>query len=197
MREFNGPYQVLSRKPVFENPWLRVTEEQVLRPDGAPAQFGVVDVGAGVSALALDANQDVYLVREFKYAMRAETLEVVSGAVDPGESPLEAAQRELQEEAGLAAARWVDLGPLQPLTTIVHAPMRIFLAMELSSVTAGGDEGEFLTVVKMPLSGAREMALRGDIAHAATIVALLKASIWLEREASLASTSISPPSVSG
>lgn len=185
MIEFNGPYRLLARKNVYENPWLRVTEEQVVRADGEATLFGVVHIGAGVSALAIDANHDVYLVREFKYAMREETLEVVSGAVDDGESPLEAAQRELQEEAGLAAARWIDLGPLHPLTTIVQAPMRLFLALDLSPVTAGGDEGEFLSVVKMPFAGAREMAIRGEISHAATIVALLKAGIWLEREASL------------
>jgi ADP-ribose pyrophosphatase len=177
----NGPFRILSSTPIYENPWLRLEEDHVLRPGGEPARFGVVRLKAGASVLAMDGNDDVYLVREFKYALRAETLELVSGAVDDGETPLEAAQRELQEEAGLAAARWISLGRLDPLSSIVEAPIHLFLALDLSPVTAGGDEGGLLSVLKLPFAGARELALCGEITHAATIAALFKAAAWLER----------------
>ena len=98
---------------------------------GAEAVFGVVTMKPGVTVLPLDDNGDVHLVREFKYALGDYSLEAVSGALECGEGPEQAGMRELAEECGLAAAEWVDMGRINPFTTIIHSPNHMFLARGL------------------------------------------------------------------
>src|SRR5688500_18030787 len=137
-----GPYTVLSSEVQYQNPWIRVREDKVIRPGGSAGLFGVVEMVGGSSVLAIDHEDNVYLVREYKYAAGRDSLEVVSGAIDTGETPLEAARRELREEAGLIAAEWHELGTVDPFTTAIRCTNHLFLAMALSSTPADPDDGE-------------------------------------------------------
>src|SRR5215471_2564392 len=96
-----GPYTVLSSEARYRNRWIALREDRVIRPGGSEGLFGVVEMASGSSVLAIDADSNVFLVCEYKYAIGRDSLEVVSGAMDDGETPLVAAQRELREETGL------------------------------------------------------------------------------------------------
>src|SRR5918997_1509708 len=105
-----GPWTVEETARVYRAPWVEVVEDKVLRPDGTRGLFSTVLMRPGVSVLALDEEGFVHLTSEYRYAVERESIEVVSGGVDDGETPLDAAKRELREELGLLALEWDDLG---------------------------------------------------------------------------------------
>ena len=171
----HGPYTVLSSEPRYRNRWMAVREDRVIRPGGSEGLFGVVEMTSGSSVLAIDADDTVFLVREYKYAIGRESLEAVSGAMDEGETPLAAAQRELREETGLVAAEWLEMGTVDPFTTAIRCRNHLFLARGLSHTTARPEEGEELSVVLMPFDAALRMALAGEISHAGSCLLILRA----------------------
>ena len=89
----NGPWKIKDSQVKYKNPWISVREDQVIRPDGKDGIFGVVEMVAGASVLPLDDDGFVYLTKEFHYAIEQDSVEVVSGAIDEGETALEAAKR--------------------------------------------------------------------------------------------------------
>src|SRR3712207_1206300 len=76
-----GPWRVLSSRLVYENPWIHVREDQVLRPDGSPGIYGVVEMSAAVGVVALGAGQRAYLVGQYRYATDRDSWEIVAGFV--------------------------------------------------------------------------------------------------------------------
>jgi ADP-ribose pyrophosphatase len=176
-----GPYAILHSRPIYENPWIKVREDKVAHRDGRQATFGVVVMRPGVSVLPLEENGDVHLVREFKYALGDYSLEVISGGIDSGESAETAAIRELGEEAGLVAAEWIDMGMINPFTTVVNSPNHMFLCRNLRKERKVREPQERLEGVCMSLEDAFYGVLRGEITHGASCVLILKAKLFLER----------------
>jgi len=178
-----GPYAVEHSRPVFESPWLKVREDQVRGPGGSEASFSVVTMRPGVTVLAMEESGEVHLVREFKYGLGQDSLEGVSGAIESGETPETAGLRELGEEVGLVASEWVDMGVVNPFTTIVNAPNHMFLARKLSPTRPAPEAAKRLEHVTMPLEEALRLVLRGEITHGASCVLILKTHLLVEREA--------------
>jgi 8-oxo-dGTP pyrophosphatase MutT (NUDIX family) len=178
-----GPYTILHSKPIYENPWLKVREDRVTRTGGQETTFGVVTMKPGVTVLPIDDSDQVYLVREFKYGVAEPSLEAMSGAIESGETPERTGLRELGEEIGLVAASWVDMGVVNPFTTVVSSPNHMFLARDLSETRRSPDAGEQIETVKMPFSEALEAVLKGTITHAASCVLILKTHLYLTRAA--------------
>jgi ADP-ribose pyrophosphatase len=133
-----------------------------------------VQLRQGVTVIAVDEQLTAHLTEEFHYAVGRVTLEGVSGGRDEGEEALPCAKRELREELGIEAAEWLDLGPLDPVTSIIAAPVRLFLARKLRFVEKEPEGTEQILHVTMPLKEAVERVMAGDITHAATCVAILK-----------------------
>jgi len=179
-----GPYTILHSKPIYENQWLKLREDRVQRLGGEESMFGIVAMRPGVTVLAMEENNDVYLVREFKYAIGEETLEAVSGAIESGESPEIAGLRELSEETGLIASEWIDMGVVNPFTTVVNSPNHTFLARGLSRTRRAphAQSKEKLQVESMPFEDALRAVLRGGITHAASCVLILKTQLFLEKK---------------
>lgn len=159
---------------------MTVKEDAVLRPDKQPGLFGSVYIGPGASVLALDGDLNCHLVREWKYPLHSYSLEVISGGRDGEESFEECARRELREEAGLASERLIDLGTMETITTIVTAPVRLFLALEATPKPGMPGPDEFLEVVKIPFTEVLNMAMTGKLQHAATLITVLRAGILLK-----------------
>ncbi len=134
----------------------------------------------GVAVLALDDAGHVHLTEEFHYGIGRDALEVVSGGIEPGEDALVTAQRELAEELGIRAAEWTELGSVDPFTTIVVSPTRLFLARGLSLGAAECEGTERIRHRSMPLAEAVDAVLSSRITHAPSCVLILKAQ-WLLR----------------
>ena len=171
----------LSSRELLRNPWFCVREDQVEKAGGWRGVHYVVELKPGSSVLAVDSEGRACLIREFKYAVRGESLEVVSGGIEPGESPVDAARRELREEAGLVARELVDLGTVNPFTSVVCSPNHLFLARELEPADRAPDEGEHVEVVWMPLDEAVARVMEGAITHAGSCLAILKADHYLRK----------------
>lgn len=174
-----GPWQVEASSQKYKNDWLEVTEDKVIRPNGEPGTFATVKLKPGVSILAIGDDDEVYLTSEYRYAIEQKSIEVVSGATEADETPETAARRELREELGIEAGSWVDLGTVDPLTSILHSPARLYLAKELSFFEPQADDSEIIEMVRMKLNEAVDMVMESKITHAPSCVLILKANQFL------------------
>jgi len=178
----HGPWQILNSKIAYQTPYLHVTEDQVLRPDGKPGIFSIVHFKPGVSVLPIDEQNNVYLTEEFKYALGRNSLEVVSGAIEENEPILNAAKRELKEELGIRAQHWIDLGTLHPFTSAVNSPAYLFLAKDLTFTTTNPEGTEQIKMIKKPLNQAIQLVLDSQITQGQSVALILKAKAYLETE---------------
>jgi len=177
-----GPYTIVHSRPIYENPWVKLREDRVTDLQDKESTFGVITMKSGVTVLPMDDSGGVSLVREFKYGIGEPTLEAVSGAIESGENPEQAGLRELGEEVGLIAAEWVDMGLVNPFTTIVNSPNHTFLARKLSRIRRRPDAPEQIETVTMPFADALQAVLDGTITHAASCVLILKTHLFLQRK---------------
>lgn len=177
-----GPWKIISSTVKYENPWIKVSEDKVIRPDGKPGIHALVEMKAGVSVLPLDGEGFVYLTNEFHYGVNRNSLEVVSGGIDAGEKPLDAAKRELKEELGIEAEAWTDLGALDPFTTVVVSPAKLFLARKLSFSEAHQEGSETIKPVKIRLGEAVQKVMRSEITHGQSCALIMKANEYLKRK---------------
>ena len=171
----HGPWKILSSRDAYTDPWMSVRRDEVIRPDGAPGSYAVVTLKFGVCVLPVDAEQNVYLTREFHYAVGRVTLEGVSGGIDDSEDALNCAQRELQEELGISAKTWTRAGTVDPFTAGVLSPTQLFLATDLSFGESKPEGTEQIECVKMPLQQALDAVLASEITHAPSCVVILRA----------------------
>lgn len=142
----------------------------------------VVHHPGGVTIIPVEEDGTVWCVRQFRYPMQREMLEVPAGKLEYGEKPLPAAERELGEETGLTAGRMVYLGACCTSPGFSTEVLHIYLALELRRGEAHPDEDEFLNVEKHSLETLTDMVMAGEIDDAKTIIAVLKARRFLEAE---------------
>jgi 8-oxo-dGTP pyrophosphatase MutT (NUDIX family) len=172
----SNPWRRLDSRTVYENAWITVREDRVIRPDGAPGICGVVGMkGRAVAVVPLTADGDTFLVGQYRYTLDQYSWEVPEGAGSPEESPLVEAQRELKEETGIQAARWTYLGEVHLSNSVTDETGCAFLAEELSFGQAEPDGTEQLRVWRLPFAEAYRMALTGEVSDALSVVALARA----------------------
>jgi 8-oxo-dGTP pyrophosphatase MutT (NUDIX family) len=170
--ETTSPWRTISSRQVYENPWISVREDRVLRPDGDPGIYGVVHYkNVAVGVLAVE-NDHVYLVGQYRYPLEMYSWEIPEGGCPQGEEPLRAAQRELKEETGLEAASWQRLGEAFLSNSVADEYAVWFLATGLAAGEVRPEGTEKLSVRRVPFREALEMALDGGITDALSIVAL-------------------------
>jgi 8-oxo-dGTP pyrophosphatase MutT (NUDIX family) len=177
----NGPYTIKESNSIYKNHWLEVIEDKVIRPDGKDGIFGIVKIKPGVSVLAIDDEDFVYLTKEFHYAIESEGIEVVSGGMDENEKPIDTAKRELEEELGIKAEEWIDLGYVNPFTTTVVSPSYLFLAKKLKFGKDNQEGTETISLVKVKFDEAVKMVLDNKITHSPSCFLILKAKNLLRR----------------
>ena len=173
----HGPWKIVGSREVYRDPWLTLRRDEVIRPDGDPGSYIVATLKPGVCVLALGDDGTVHLTEEFHYGVGRVTVEAVSGGVEPGEGPLDAARRELREEIGIEAAEWVDLGVVDPFTANVVSPTRLYGARRLSFVDRRPEGTEVIHRVSMPLKEAVRRVMESEITHGPSCAVLLKVAI--------------------
>ena len=175
-------WSTLASRDVYENPWIRVREDRVRRPDGGTGVYGVVEVrNPAVFVVALTDADEVLLVTVDRYPTGGPSVEVPAGGSD-GEDLLLAAQRELREETGRAAAGWRALGEVHSLNGVAAARGQVFLATALEHVGGAETEAEGISAVRaVPVSEVVAMVGRGEITDNESLGALLMALVALGR----------------
>lgn len=171
-----------ARRVVYENPWLRFEAHEIVHPTGAPGVHGVVVTPPASAVVLIDANGDVLLARQPRFAIDAIVLEVIKGGRHQHEDALACAKRESREEAGVSAAQWTPLGVTYEIPSIVQEPVALFLGTGLTPAPLAREEVERIDVVRIPLADALDACAGGRIDDAVTAIALLRARRALERE---------------
>ena len=171
MAHFEKP---LSSETRFEGRVFTVTVDKVELENGRTSTREVVHHHGGACIAALTDENEVYLVRQFRYAFGQELWELPAGKLEKGEDPFAAARRELGEECGLTAEHFVDLGPVYPTVGYCSEIIYCWAAIGLAPCDMHLDEDEFLTPEKVPFDKAVEMVLSGEIRDGKTVAALLK-----------------------
>ncbi len=165
---------------IYEGRIMRVRNDTVELQNGQTAYREVVDHTGGVGVIAVRDDGTVPMVRQFRYPFMAETLEIPAGKLERGEDPLECAVRELSEETGCSAVRFISLGTLLPSPGYCAETLYIYLALDIKPGKAHLDEDEFLDVEYYPLQRLHDMTMSGELTDAKTALAVLKAEIYLK-----------------
>ena len=169
----SGPWTRRSRQTTYENAWITIWHDEVIRPDGQPGVYGVVhfaNLAAGV--IVLDDAERVLLVGQHRYALDAWSWEIPEGGVPAGESALEGAARELLEETGVEAADWRELARVHLSNSVSDELAVLFIATGLTHGIATPDGTEALEVRWAPFEEVLEMTLDGRITDAMTVIAV-------------------------
>ena len=169
------PWRRLTSRPVYENPWIRVREDQVELPDGRTTLYGVVQCAGCVGVLPFLDAETVVLVGQYRYVAGGFYWEMPTGAMKAGESEESAVQRELAEEAGYEADRLVKLCAYHTSKSVVDETANIYLAEGLRPVALPADPTEFIEVRVFPFDEVIRMVERDEIKDSMTIVAVLHA----------------------
>ncbi len=159
---------------IYDGRIMQVYNDEIRLPDGRKAYREYVNHSGGCAMLAVDDDDNVYLVEQFRYPYGEVVLEIPAGKRERTEDPKMCAVRELEEECGLKAEQVDELGILYPTVGYSNEKIYIYLGRGLSRTDAHLDDGEFLSVKKMPFHDAYEMAIDGSIKDSKTVVALLK-----------------------
>lgn len=175
-----SPVRLISSRQIHDGRLVKLRLDSVVLPRGSEESYEYVEIKNGSSTLAISDNNDVWLVREWKYALGHHTIEVVSGGIEPGEEPEDTARRELREEAGLIADQLIPMGRVDPFTTMLRCANHLFIARGISEVPHEREEGEVMETLRVPLSEAVRMVMDGEITHGSSCVLILKAARFLQ-----------------
>ena len=170
--------EVLSSKTVFQGRIFSVTSDRVKELGGIIVERDIVRHGGSVVILAVDdasPEPQILLERQYRYAADDVLWELPAGSIDRGESPLTGAKRELLEETGYRAKKWLRALHYYPSPGFVDETMTIYLARGLTPGTARPEADEFITCKLMPLTRVLEMVLSGRICDGKTVAGVL----WL------------------
>lgn len=178
--KINGPWKIKESREIYKNFWMKFREDKVVGPDGKDRSIAILEARNGVSVLPMDESGYVYLEDQFRYVMEGHSIEAGGGGVDWDENALDAAKRELQEELGIEAGEWIDLGLVNPFTSIVKSSQQLFLAKGLKFGENNQDSVENIKLVKVKLEEALRMVMDGTITYAPSCVLILKANEYLK-----------------
>ena len=173
-----GPWTRRTRRVAYENPWITIWHDEVIRPDGEPGIYGVVHFeNLAVGVLALDEAGRVLLVGQHRYALDRYSWEIPEGGAPAGESALDGARRELREETGIEAADWIEMSRSHLSNSVSDEEAVLFLATGLTHGVATPDGTESLAVRWVPFDDVLAMTMDGRISDAMTILAIQRAAL--------------------
>jgi 8-oxo-dGDP phosphatase len=169
----NDPYTRLSFRELYRNPWLSIESHGIVHPNGSGGEHVLIATPQSCGVVVEDRGE-VLFTRQPRFAARRHVVEIVKGGRHLSESPLESAKRELREELGITAHRWLELGKLHEIPSIVAPPVIIFLASELEFGAAEPEDEESISLVRLKTSAALDATLAGEIDDAVTVAALFR-----------------------
>ena len=170
----------LNSKTVFDGRILKITVDEVELPNGHRSDREVVGHPGGVCVAAIDEDNCLYFVKQYRYPYREVVTELPAGKLEKGQTPLENGRRELKEEVGAEGYSFISLGQLYPSPGYTQEIIHLYACRVKSLGSQQPDEDEFLNVEKIPLEKAVEMVLNNQLPDAKTQTAVLKLDMLLK-----------------
>lgn len=175
MDETRNPWKILSQKEIYDNPWIHLTEYDVINPSGGKGIYGKVHFkNLAIGVIALDDEMNTWLVGQYRFTLNQYSWEVPAGGGHLAEAPLESAKRELKEETGLVAGKWREILKLHLSNSITDELSLIFLAQQLTQGQSAPEETEDLSIKKLSFNEVYKMTLTHQITDAVSVAAIQK-----------------------
>lgn len=167
--------------PIHQGRVVTLNVERVRLPNGTVADLEIVHHPGGAAVLAIDEQQRICLLRQFRHAAGGWIWELPAGKIDNREDPLHTAQRELAEEAGCHADQWRSLGDYLSSPGILTEVVHLFMATHLHAIEQATEEHEVLEVHWLPVATVMQMAVTGELRDGKSLAALLRATPLLDK----------------
>ncbi len=171
--------QILSKTTVFDAKAFTIEKLHVRLPDARERDYSLVRHNDSVTIIPLDAQNNVIFVSQFRMGCEIDLLELPAGVMNPGETPLECAEREIREETGMAAQNMIHLGNFYMSPGYATEYMYCYLARGLYHSPLTPDTDEFLNIQKIPLAEVRRMVSEQAIEDSKTLAVLALAEKYL------------------
>ena len=176
----HNPWKITSEKEVYDNPWINLTEYQVINPSGNPGIYGKIHYkNIGIGIIPLDEEMNTYLVGQYRFTLNQYTWEIPEGGGPLGIEPLDSAKRELLEETGLKARNWTEIQRMHLSNSCSDELSIIYLAHGLEQFEAEPEETEQLIVNKVPFEEVYRMVCDGKITDSMAVTGILKVKLML------------------
>jgi len=170
-----NPWTTLHSKTIYDNKWITVTEDDVINPKGGAGIYGRVHFkNIAIGVIAMDDQQNLWLVGQYRYTLNAYSWEIPEGGSPYAENPLEGAKRELKEETGLVAEQWQELFRMHLSNSVSDEIAIIYLATNLTQEEAAPEDTEELQLQKVSVDRAYEMVETGVITDSMSVAAITK-----------------------
>jgi 8-oxo-dGTP pyrophosphatase MutT (NUDIX family) len=171
----DNPWQIVSEKTIYDNPWIGLTEYQVINPSGNPGIYGKVHFkGFAIGVIPLDDDMNTYLVGQYRFPLNQYSWELPEGGGAFNVEPLDSAKRELLEETGLKASRWTEIQRMHLSNSVTDELCIIYLARDLQQFEPEPEDTEQLIIKKVPFDEVYNMVCSGKISDSVTVAAVLK-----------------------
>lgn len=171
--EVTNPWSILGEREIYDNPWIRLTEFQVLNPSGGPGIYGKVHFkNLAIGIVALTPDGCISLVGQYRFTLDRYSWEIPEGGGSLDIDPLTSAQRELLEETGLEADCWEVLLRMHLSNSVTDEYCIVYLATGLQQREAEPEETEQLKYLKLPLAEVWRRVKSGEITDAITVAAV-------------------------
>ncbi len=170
-----NPWETLSEKKIYENPWIRLSEHQVINPGGGQGIYGKVHFkNLAIGIVVLDDQYNTWLVGQYRYPLNQFSWEIPEGGGPLADDPHKSAQRELLEETGITAGSWTEIQRMHLSNSVSDELSIIYLARDLTFGVSRPEETEQLTIRKIPFNDAYNMVIIGEITDSISVAAILK-----------------------
>jgi len=170
----------LETKTVYTGKIVKVREDVAELQNGRKAYREVVEHPGGVCMVAVTNESKVVMVRQFRYTVGEELLEIPAGKLETGEEPIMCAMRELSEETGYTATKWIDLDMIYPSAGVYSESLYQFMALDLTPGDMHLDENELLSVEEIHIDELFEMIMSNKLRDAKSVFGILKAKFYLD-----------------
>lgn len=171
-----NPWKTLEKTIIYDNPWIRLEQHDILNPVGNPGIYGKVHFkNRALAIIPIDEDQNTWLIGQYRYPLDVYSWEIPMGGGLIEIDYLESAKRELKEETGLIAEKWTQIMKIHTSNSVTDEEGYIYLAEELIQGATEFEETEILQIKKLPFRAALEMVMNGEITDGISVAGILKA----------------------
>lgn len=179
--ENKNPWKTVSSEVTYENPWIKVTESKTINAAGGDGIYGVVHFkNIAIGVIPLDEDNNTWLIGQYRYPLKEYSWEICEGGGLHKDNVLDSAKRELLEELGIKAKKWINIMDIHLSNSVSDEKGIIYVAKGLSYHTPEPEEGEVLQIKKTPLNSAYQMVMDGHLTDSLTIAGILKAKLLID-----------------